>query len=335
MKWIITGGAGFIGSNIAKQLLEKGGTPVIIDTLIRPRVALNADWLMSSYGIKVISIDIRDKQKMSDVFSKNLDASAVIHLAGQVSLLDSINHPRNDFEINALGTLTVLECLKEFIPSAHLIYSSSNKVYGDLSNHLYNETVSRYQLKDWPDGVNEKFEILPSGGYGVSKYSAELLINDWSNSYNLKSTILRQGSIYGERQFSTSDQGWAAYFIEQFQLNEKFNINGNGKQVRDLLYVDDLFDLIYKLVGLGTSAIGTFNVGGGTTNSLSLLELFELLQKITGNSPSYIKGGNRPHDQKVFISDNSRITKRTGWLPSVSYTDGLIKLLEWTRFHNS
>lgn len=335
MKWIITGGAGFIGSNIAKQLLEKGGTPVIIDTLIRPRVALNADWLMSSYGIKVIPIDIRDKQKMSEVFSKNLDTSAVIHLAGQVSLLDSINHPRNDFEINALGTLTVLECLKEFIPSAHLIYSSSNKVYGDLSNHLYNETVSRYQLKDWPDGVNEKFEILPSGGYGVSKYSAELLINDWSSSYNLKSTILRQGSIYGERQFSTSDQGWAAYFIEQFQLNQKFTINGNGKQVRDLLYVDDLFDLIFKLVELGTSAIGTFNVGGGITNSLSLLELFEILQKTTGNSPDYITGGIRPHDQKVFISDNSRITNRTGWLPSVSYLDGLIKLLEWTRFHNS
>jgi len=335
MKWIITGGAGFIGSNIAKQLLEKGGTPVIIDTLIRPRVALNAAWLMSSYGIKVISIDIRDKQKMSEVFSKNLDTSAVIHLAGQVSLLDSINHPRNDFEINALGTLTVLECLKEFIPSAHLIYSSSNKVYGNLSNHLYNETVSRYQIKDWPDGVNEKFEILPSGGYGVSKYSAELLINDWSSSYNLKSTVLRQGSIYGERQFSTSDQGWAAYFIEQFQLNQKFTINGNGKQVRDLLYVDDLFDLIFKLVELGTSAIGTFNVGGGTTNSLSLLELFEILQKITGNSPGYTKGGIRPHDQKVFISDNSRITNLTGWLPTISYTEGLIKLLEWTRFYNS
>jgi len=335
MKWIITGGAGFIGCNIAKRLFEMGGTPVIIDTLIRPRVGLNADWLMSNYGVKTISVDIRDKQNMSEVFLKNLDASAVIHLAGQVSLLDSINNPRNDFEINAMGTLTVLECLKEFIPDAHLIYSSSNKVYGDLSNHLYNETDSRYQLKDWPDGVNEEFEIHPSGGYGVSKFSAELLINDWSSTYNLKSTILRQGSIYGERQFSTSDQGWAAYFIEQFQLNQEFTINGDGKQVRDLLFIDDLFNLILKLIQLGSSAVGTFNVGGGATNSLSLLELFEILQNITGNSPNFTKGGIRPHDQKVFISDNSRIMSSTGWLPTVNYNEGLMKLLEWTRFNYS
>jgi CDP-paratose 2-epimerase len=331
MKWIITGGAGFIGSNFAKRLFESGGVPIVIDTLIRPRVEQNSIWLKEQFGIETIRVDIRDKSSLSEVFSKHTDAAAIIHLAGQVSLLDSIKEPRNDFEVNVSGTFNVLECLRDFVPDAHLIYSSTNKVYGDLEQIHFEEGETRYFSGAWPKGFDETLEISPAGGYGVSKCSAEFFISDWGKTYGLKTSVLRQSSIYGERQFSTSDQGWAAFFVESFLRNSDFVINGNGKQVRDLLHVEDLFNLVQLILQFGRSATGSFNVGGGAPNSLSLLELFNFLNESTGNFPKFQSGPKRPHDQLVYISNNAKISSVTGWEPTIDYRSGLERLIAWTQ----
>ncbi len=329
MKWLITGGCGFIGSNLASYLQTKGGTPIVVDNLSRPRVEENRNWLLNEFGIKTHEMDILDLSKLNLIFKKEKNINGIIHLAGQVSLLSSIHNPRRDFEINALGTLNVLECFRNHARDAHLVFTSSNKVYGELSNLNLDENNTRYSLVDYPHGINEEFAINPSGGYGSSKYSAELLIADWSRNYSLKATVLRQSSVYGARQFPTSDQGWAAFFAEQFIAGKNFEISGNGKQVRDLLYVEDLFDLIYTIIEQGFDTTGTFNVGGGQVNSLSLLELFKELSLRTRNFPEYLEGSMRPFDQKVFISDNSKISLKTGWEPKTTINKGLTKLLQW------
>jgi CDP-paratose 2-epimerase len=329
MKWLITGGCGFIGSNLAGYLMAKGGTPIVVDNLSRPRVEENRNWLLNEFGIKTFEIDILDLDKLNLIFETEKNIDGIIHLAGQVSLLSSINNPRRDFEINALGTLNVLECFKNHAKDAHLVFTSSNKVYGELSSLNLDENNTRYSLIDYPNGINEEFIINPTGGYGSSKYSAELLIADWSRNYSLKSTVLRQSSVYGERQFPTSDQGWAAFFTEQFIEGINFEISGNGKQVRDLLYVEDLCDLIYTIIERGSDATGTYNVGGGQENSLSLLELFKELSLRTRNFPEFLQGSMRPFDQKVFISDNSKISFKTGWEPKTTINKGLTKLVQW------
>lgn len=331
MKWIITGGAGFIGSNFASRLHALGGEPIVIDTLIRPRVEQNATWLADTFGIETIQVDIRDKFRLSQVFRSHQDADAVIHLAGQVSSLDSIRDPRTDYEVNVIGTFNILECVRELTTNAHLIYSSTNKVYGDLNHVHFEEGELRYSTREWPNGFAESLPIAPAGGYGVSKCSAEFFVTDWGKTYDMTTTVLRQSSIYGERQFSTSDQGWAAFFVESFLRNTDFQINGNGKQVRDLLYVGDLFELVQRILKCGLGASGAFNVGGGQENSLSLLELFNFLHDSTGNFPEYLSGPKRLHDQLVYISDNSLISNVTGWEPETGYEVGLTKLIEWTR----
>lgn len=331
MKWIITGGCGFIGSNIAQRLVQSGGTAVVIDNLSRPRVTENERWLRENFSIDCIQIDILDKESLLKVFSDHQDTSGIVHLAGQVSLLESISDPRKDFEINAMGTLNILECMKEFLPNSHLVFTSSNKVYGDLLDIETRETMSRFELVKFKNGIDETLTINPKGGYGVSKYSAELLINDWAYNYNLKCTILRQSSVYGERQFPTSDQGWATYFAEQFINNTDFCINGNGKQVRDLLHVSDFYNLINCIFASGRESVGTFNVGGGYSNSSSLLELFETLHELTQTSPDFTIGPTRNFDQKVFISDNSLISSRTNWKPEVRLSDGMQALVKWLR----
>jgi CDP-paratose 2-epimerase len=334
MKWIITGGAGFIGSNFASRLHKLGGEVVVIDTLIRPRVDQNAAWLADSFGIETIQVDIRDKFGLSQIFRSHQDTDAVIHLAGQVSLLDSIRDPRTDYEINVMGTFNILECVREYTPEAHLIYSSTNKVYGDLNHVNFEEGRLRYSTSEWPNGFAESLPIAPAGGYGVSKCSAEFFITDWGRTYDLKTTVLRQSSIYGERQFATSDQGWAAFFVESFLRNTDFQINGNGKQVRDLLYVGDLFKLVQRILNCGAGALGAFNVGGGQENSLSLLELFNFLHDSTGNFPTFTSGPKRLHDQLIYISDNSLISNVTGWKPETGYNAGLTKLIDWTNKGN-
>ncbi len=241
-------------------------------------------------------------------------------------------NPRYDFEANALGTLNVLEAVREHAPDSIVIYSSTNKVYGDLSELRLNETDTRYVLVDHADGVDESQPLDFHGGYGCSKGAADQYVLDYHRNQDVRTVVFRQSSIYGGHQYATSDQGWIAFFVKMGILDEPFEINGNGKQVRDALHVDDLLSAFRaSIVSIDQTAGRVMNIGGGPKNALSLLELFTILRERFGLSIRYSHGPARPGDQKVFVSDNSLAQDLTGWVPTIGINDGLERLVEWTR----
>lgn len=332
MKWIITGGCGFIGTNVVTNLVSSGDEVVVIDNLSRPRVHQNLTFLRDVLNVNCIVGDIRDRDLLSTVFKENADAEVVLHLAGQVSFLASLRDPRYDFEANALGTLNVLEALKNFAPNALLIYSSTNKVYGDLEELEYVEEAKRYVIPEYPLGIPTTMPLSLHGGYGCSKGAADQLVLDWSAFQNVKTVSFRQSSIYGGRQFATEDQGWAAFFAETFINNQDYTINGNGKQVRDLLHVNDLCNAFVSAAKNPEKVNGlAFNIGGGPKSNASLLELFDLLSERTGNRPSYKQNPSRPADQKVFIADIQPLKSVLGWEPQKSLEQGLDELVSWAK----
>ena len=328
MKWLVTGGCGFIGTNVVERLVRDGHEPVVFDNISRPRVHRNLTFLRDHLGVEVDVADVRDTAAVDRFFAKHSDADVVAHLAGQVSFMASLADPRSDFEINALGTLNVVDAAVRHTPDAPVLYSSTNKVYGTLEELRTDERATRYVLPDFPGGVPASLPLRPSGGYSVSKMSADQIILDWSRHHGLRGVVFRQSSVYGGRQFATEDQGWAAFFAERFVGNEPFRINGNGKQVRDLLHVDDLYRAFVMAAGTDAMTGRCFNIGGGPENSLSLLELFEELRLRTGNAPSYDAGAPRPADQRVFIADISELTT-FGWTPSIDKDHGLTLLIDW------
>ncbi|MDP3949877.1 NAD-dependent epimerase/dehydratase family protein [Microbacterium sp.] len=331
-KWIVTGGCGFIGTNVCESLVADGITPIVVDNLARPRVHQNLTMLRDELGVQCHVVDIRDREGLRACLASHADARVVLHLAGQVSFVASLRNPRYDFETNAMGTFNVLEAVRDLIPAAAVIYSSTNKVYGDLAQLRTDETETRYVLPDFPAGIPNDLPLHLHGGYGCSKGSADQLVTDWAEFHGVHGVSLRQSSIYGGRQFATEDQGWAAFFAERFVSDEPYSISGNGKQVRDLLHVDDLYRA-YRCAADSIEAIvgRAFNIGGGVSNSASLLELFDQLQRRTGFRPSYTAGPPRPFDQKVFIADTSEFTARTGWEPRVGLDQGLDELVDWAR----
>lgn len=331
MKWIITGGCGFIGTNVVERLVRDGIEPVVLDNVSRPRVHQNLAFLRDELGVDVTIADVRDARSVDRFVSAHSDADAILHLAGQVSFMASLRDPRSDFETNALGTFNVAESVTRHCPEATLLYSSTNKVYGTLADLRTVETETRYELPDYPNGVPTDLPLRPSGGYAISKMTADQLLLDWSIHHGLRSVVFRQSSVYGGRQFATEDQGWAAFFAERFVKNETFTINGTGKQVRDLLHVDDLYRAFIAATDKAESAVGRcFNIGGGPSNSMSLLEIFDALENRTGNRPSYTALQPRPADQKVFIADITDL-QELGWQPSIGVDSGLDDLVSWAR----
>jgi CDP-paratose 2-epimerase len=328
MKWLVTGGCGFIGTNVVERLIRDGHEPLVFDNVSRPRVHRNLSFLRDELGVEVEVADVRDAAAVDRFFARHPDADVVAHLAGQVSFMASLADPRSDFEINALGTLNVVDAAVRHIPDAPVLYSSTNKVYGTLEELQTDELATRYVFPGFPGGLPSGLPLRPSGGYSVSKMSADQIILDWSRHHGLRGVVFRQSSVYGGRQFATEDQGWAAFFAERFVANEPFRINGNGKQVRDLLHVDDLYQAFLMAARTDAAAGQCFNIGGGPDNSLSLLELFDELRARTGNSPSYEAGPPRPADQKVFIADISELAP-LGWTPHVDKNQGLTLLIDW------
>lgn len=328
MKWLVTGGCGFIGTNVVERLVRDGHEPLVFDNVSRPRVHRNLSYLRDELDVEVEIADVRDVAAVDRFFARHADADVVAHLAGQVSFMASLADPRSDFEINALGTLNVVDAAVRHTPNAPMLYSSTNKVYGTLEDVRTEELASRYVLPDYPDGLPVVLPLRPSGGYSVSKMSADQIILDWSRHHGLRGIVFRQSSVYGGRQFATEDQGWAAFFAERFVSNEPFRINGNGKQVRDLLHVDDLYRAFVLAAQDHSEGGQCFNIGGGPRNSLSLLELFDELRFRTGNSPSFEAGAPRPADQKVFVADITDLSS-LGWEPSIDKDRGLTLLLDW------
>jgi len=332
MKWIVTGGCGFIGTNVAERLQAQGHEVIVIDNLRRPRVHRNLTFLRDALNIECVVGDVRDASLLHEVFSHHSDATAVLHLAGQVSFLASLRDPRYDFEANAVGTLNVLEATKAHVPNALVIYSSTNKVYGDLTEIATVETKTRFTLPDYPHGLPSDLPLNLSGGYGCSKGAADQLVIDWARYQGLRTVSLRQSSVYGGRQFSTEDQGWAAFFAERFARNEPYEISGTGKQVRDLLHVGDLYRAYLAVATRPDVVTGrAFNIGGGPRSNSSLLELFDRLEGLTSNRPDYTAGPPRPADQKVFIADIRPLEEAVGWLPEIGLTEGLAELVDWVR----
>lgn len=329
MRWLITGGAGFIGTNTVLNLHARGEEIVIIDNLSRPGVKDNANLILERTNLKVHQLDISDKDTLRNFLESTSDFDVILNLAGQVSLLESIRNPVRDFEINAVGPLNFLEHLRLKAPNTLLINMSSNKVYGAMEHSEIIESNTRYEIVGKPIGFAEDEQLDFHGPYGCSKGTADQYLNDYRRIYGLKTISLRQSAVYGPFQKPMSDQGWLAFMIQEIVAGREIALNGVGKQVRDLLYVDDLIDLFVKLSqtqgGVDTSS---FNVGGGFENQISILELFDLLEENYNLKAKFSCGELRPGDQKYFVSNNSAITNFVNWRPETPFTVGINSMLE-------
>lgn len=331
MHVLITGGAGFIGSNTAYYYLSKQHTVTILDNFSRRGSVDNIEWLKKSFNKKltVINADIRYDQDTLIELVKNADF--ILHLAGQVAVTTSVLNPQEDFDINAKGTLNVLEAMRISQTNPVLLYSSTNKVYGDLKNINITEKERRYEFENLSHGVSEEQNLDFYSPYGCSKGAADQYVRDYARIYGLNTIVFRQSCIYGPRQFGIEDQGWIAWFLIALAQKKDITIYGNGKQVRDILYIDDLiqaFDLAYKNKSVTTGQV--YNIGGGAKRSISVWnELQSLLEKImkTKIAPHFAK--ERPGDQHIYISDIRKAKKDFGWEPNVSIDEGITKLYQW------
>ena len=338
MNWLITGGCGFIGSNLVNALLAQGKEVVVLDNLSRIGSADNLAWLRSRHGNhwRFLQADVRDPQAIDNAVTATRP-SVIIHLAGQVAMTTSLLNPRLDFEVNALGTLNVLESVRLHSDTSIVLYSSTNKVYGSLEHLRYQEEETRYILSDYPKGLGEDLALDGHSPYGCSKLAGDQYVRDYYRMYGIPTVVFRHSSIYGGRQFATYDQGWIGWFCHQALSMENprklaFSINGNGKQVRDVLHADDLIRAYQMAVqNIQKTAGRIYNIGGGPANSLSLLELFLLLESLTGNSMRFQHLDWRLGDQKVFVSDTQRAQDDFGLRPEVSKERGIRNMLEWCR----
>ena len=331
-KILITGGAGFIGTSATKYFINKGWHVSILDNLSRSGAKSNLKDLKKNHLIDFYNIDIRKWNKIVELFKHN-SFDMVLHLAGQVAVTISITDPREDFEINALGTLNILEALRKYNPKAFFLNASTNKVYGAMNDLKLIPNNKRYEYVDHPEGIDETFPLDFHSPYGCSKGSADQYTIDYARIYGIKTTSFRQSCIYGAYQYGEVNQGWIAWFTIAILLKKSFKIYGNGKQVRDILYVDDLIranELAYK--NKEKIAGEVFNIGGGNLNTMSLLELFDRLstyqKNLSKDNLNFDKW--RSGDQKIFVSNISKAKKFLNWKPKYDINLGFDKLYNWT-----
>lgn len=334
MRILITGGAGFIGCNLAHRLLGRGHHVTIFDNLSRPRTPHNLAWLEAGAAaapgeLAFTHADVRDAAALAAAAA---DVDAIYHLASQVAVTTSVHDPRNDFEINALGTFNALEAARLSPRRPALLYASTNKVYGGMEDLAIVEEATRYRYRDLPLGVPETQPLDFHSPYGCSKGAGDQYVRDYHRIYGLPTVVFRQSAIYGPRQFGVEDQGWAAHFVIATQVGRPISIYGDGKQVRDMLYVDDLIDL-YELAleRLDVAAGKIYNVGGGHANTLSVWAEFQpLLARLAGRpvAPGHF-GDWRPGDQSVCVLDISKVERELGWRPRVGVEEGMGRLWAW------
>jgi CDP-paratose 2-epimerase len=335
MKLLITGGCGFLGSNLAADALARGDELVVFDNLSRNGSRENLMWLQSQGVFKFEHGDIRSQNDITRVI-QSFGPDAIFHLAGQVAMTTSIANPRMDFEVNALGTLNLLEAVRQYCPNVTVIYSSTNKVYGDLEQYSYVENKTRYQCVEKPNGFDEQTQVEFHSPYGCSKGAADQYMLDYARIYGLKTVVFRHSSMYGGRQFATYDQGWIGWFCEKaieaarHGCSTNFTISGNGKQVRDVLNANDIKRLyVATLKNINEMQGQAFNIGGGQGNSLSILELFTVLEEVLQVKLIYKELPVRESDQKVFVASLSKVQSLIGWAPKVGYRDGIIDMVAW------
>lgn len=343
MKVLITGGAGFIGSNCARRFIERGYDVVVIDNLSRVGATENLKWLQGIGRIDFAQGDIRDYEFMHSTFCQHAPFDVVLHLAAQVAVTTSVMNPREDFEINALGTLNVLEALRAVganksgeKSSPLLIYSSTNKVYGAMDDLSVIDRGSSYGYAEQPHGIGEERQLDFHSPYGCSKGAADQYVLDYARIYGIRTVSFRQSCIYGYRQFGVEDQGWMAWFTIATVLGRPITIFGDGKQVRDVLFIEDLVDLYEAAMRQADNLSGVAcNVGGGTASTLSLLELIGMLEELSGKRIDHSFADWRPGDQKVFIADTRKAKRDFGWEPKTIPREGVKKLYQWVVEHKN
>ena len=337
MKALVTGGLGFIGSHIAEFYAGRGWDVSVLDNLSRPKllnreipnIDFNMKFLQKNFPkIRVLRQDVLDA---GAVVAASEGCDVIFHTAAQTAVTTSVTNPRADFETNVVGTFNVLEAARKNDVKA-LVYCSTNKVYGDNVNRVgVVEGSSRYRFEDkFLHGIPESFslDLCEHTPYGCSKLAADLYVQDYAHVYGIKTGVFRMSCIYGTRQFGVEDQGWVAWFAIATVLGRPMSIYGDGKQVRDALYVTDLVRLYDSFLNSGVKH-GVYNAGGGKDNTLSLLELLDLLKELTGKSSSLSFGGWRPSDQKVFISDIRKAEEQLGWKPEISPREGVGRLVRF------
>ena len=335
---LITGGAGFVGTNLAARLLSQGQRVLLLDNLSRPGVEANAQWLTKKYGsaVDVYEADVRDEQAVRKAVSA---VSRVYHFAAQVAVTTSLDDPRTDFAVNAQGTLNVLEAARRCTSPPPLLFTSTNKVYGDLGRVQLSEQATRYEIADQrigTSGVDESQPLDFHSPYGCSKGAADQYVLDYARSFRLPAVVFRMSCIYGRHQCGTEDQGWVAHFLLQALRGEPITIYGDGKQVRDVLFADDLVDALWlALDRIDVTHGRPFNIGGGPQRSVSLLELIELIEQVQSRPVDLKFEPWRPGDQRYYISDTRSFAAATGWAPRASVQEAVEELYGWLAAHRA
>ncbi len=329
---LITGGAGFIGANLANRLLAEGERVVIYDNLSRAGVEKNCDWLRSCHGSELV-VEVADVRDYETLCKHIRNAAAVFHLAAQVAVTTSVERPRLDFEVNALGTMNVLEAMRGMSEPPPLVFTSTNKVYGSLEEVALREKDGRYEPSDVSirgRGIGEAARLNFYSPYGCSKGAADQYVLDHARMFNLPALVFRMSCIYGPHQFGTEDQGWVAHFLIRAMEEQPIILYGDGRQVRDILFVEDLVDALLLARANARALAGeAFNIGGGPANTTSLLELMRLISELHGVAPEARRGEWRPGDQRYYVSDYTKFQKATGWEPRIGARQGVCKLYEW------
>jgi CDP-paratose 2-epimerase len=329
---LIIGGSGFIGTNLADRLLSAGQPVLLFDNLSRPGVDQNLRWLRDTHGklIRVVIGDVRDAEAVHRAVDQ---AAQVFHFAAQVAVTTSLTEPIEDFEINARGTINVLEAIRAQATPPPLVFTSTNKVYGALEDVGLRRRNLRYEPTDpslRQTGVSESRPLDFHSPYGCSKGTADQYVLDYTRSYGLQAIVFRMSCIYGAHQFGTEDQGWVAHFLIRALEGRPITLYGDGRQVRDILSVEDLVDAFLLAQEHMASESGeAFNIGGGPRNTVSLLELLELMEELLGHKPEVEFDEWRTGDQRYYVSDTGKFQRATGWKPQISVQEGLARLHQW------
>lgn len=332
MKFLITGGAGFIGCNTADRLLQQGHEVIVLDNLSRRGSDKNLAWLRETHGdTPFLHVDIRDYAALRAAIQQLSAFDVLIHLAAQVAVTTSVTHPREDFEINALGTFNVLEAVRELGIDPIVLFASTNKVYGGMDHVEVVEGATRYHYRDLPHGAPLDTPLDFHSPYGCSKGAADQYVRDYHRIYGMRTIVFRNSCIYGPRQFGIEDQGWVAWFCIATMLGRPITIYGDGKQIRDILYIDDLVrGFVQAIEKIDRTQGRVYNIGGGADNTLAIWSEFgPLLSTLAGRPIDVTYADWRPGDQRVFVADIRQATADFGWQPQVGVEDGITRLYRW------
>lgn len=331
--YLVTGGAGFIGSNYVHRLVSRGEKVTVFDNFSRGGANRNLEWLHKSFGEEAFNVVVGDTRNASLITETARDADVIVHLAGQVAVTTSVTDPRDDFESNAVGTFNTLEAARLSRRNPIFMYSSTNKVYGGMEEVELFEEPTRWRYKDLVHGCPETQPLDFHSPYGCSKGTGDQYVRDYARIYGLRSVVFRQSCIYGPRQFGIEDQGWVAWFIIASITGRPITVYGDGKQVRDILNVEDLlnaYDAAVEKIDIASGNV--YNLGGGPGNVMSVwYEFGPILEKLLGDTLEVARGDWRPGDQRVFYADIRKAEHELGWSPQIGVEEGIHRLYDWVK----